>query len=174
MNRIVLVLVSLVLPACATVAPTPPPTAIPAPIATRPNPTATLPPATPLPDAPVSNTPGRASSPSFKPAPGDDKLQRGNAFVDSARLLTLESFPPQFVLALQGSLPTPCHQLRVNVPPPDAKNQIRIEVYSLVNPSVICIQILAPLNVNVPLGSFVKGKYTVLVNGKSVGVIDAP
>lgn len=168
MNRIVLVLVLLVLPACATTFTQP--IALPTPPAAQPSPAAT-----PLPDAPVSNTPGRPpATPSFLPAPGDDRLQRGNVFLDSADLLKLESFPPQFVLALQGALPTPCHQLRIKVPPPDAKNQIRIEAYSLIDPSVICIQVLAPLDVNVPLGSFAPGKYTVLVNGESVGVIDAP
>lgn len=127
------------------------------------------------PRAPIANTPTRPSgTPPFLPAPGDGMMDRGNAFIDSAELRILESFPPQVLLTLQGSLPTPCHQIRVRPSPPDRENKIQVEVYSVSSPGAICIQVLAPFDANVPLGSFPKGKYTVWVNGEQVGTFDAP
>jgi hypothetical protein len=57
--------------------------------------------------------------PSFTPVPTDSNLVRSNVFLDSTELLTLESSPLQFMLALKGGLPTPCNQLRVDISPPD-------------------------------------------------------
>ena len=110
----------------------------------------------------------------FAPQPGDDKLLRGNVFIDAMDLLSLESFPIQVMLNLEGSLPTPCHQLRVAVSPADRQNQIQVAAYSLADPRGVCTQMLKPFAASVPLGSFSAGTYTVLVNGKKAGDISAP
>lgn len=110
----------------------------------------------------------------WEPQPGDDKLQRGNVYLDSREILTQESNPPQFVLELKGNLPTPCHKLRVKVNPPDASGQIQVEVYSLVNPAEICIQVLEPFQVSVPLNDLSSGTYQVLVNQELVGELKVP
>lgn len=73
----------------------------------------------------------------------------------------------------QGSLPTPCNHLRVAVSAPNAKNRIFIDVYSVIDPNQICIQMLAPLEVNIPLGSFPPGHYSVWVNGEKIGEFDS-
>src|SRR3989337_2693298 len=69
--------------------------------------------------------------PTLGPAAGDEDMIRGNVFVEGHEVLVLESFPPQFMLNLTGSLPTPCHQFRAKVSEPDAQNRIHVEVYSL-------------------------------------------
>lgn len=129
------------------------------------------------PDSPVVSPPdttGQEPAPApWEPAPGDENMARGEAFVDSTDILVLESFPPQFVLQLSGSLPTPCHQLRVEVAEPDEQDRIQVEVYSVVDPEQICIQVLEPFEANVNLGSFPGGNYTVWVNGQQVGEIEA-
>jgi len=102
-----------------------------------------------------------------------DGLERGAVFLESTDLLKSESLPLQFTLALNGNLPTPCHELRFNVKPPDAENKIMVEVYSVTSPDVICIQVLQPFEENIPLGSFPAGKYTVWVNGNQVAEFDA-
>ncbi|MGQ0605153.1 MAG: hypothetical protein ACT4QE_26045 [Anaerolineales bacterium] len=118
-------------------------------------------------------TPGSAGQPlptsEYAPQPGDSALVRDTAYVDSAELLQLESFPVQTVLKLTGSLPTPCHQLRVAVPQPDAQGNIAVEVYSVVDPNRICAQVLKELDASVPLTGLAPGGYTVLVNGEQVG-----
>lgn len=136
----------------------------------------------PNPDAPVSSVPSAsipadeipASSPVpvepnvFSPQPSDANLTRGEAFLDSKEILSLESFPLQFMLHLTGSLPTPCHQLRVDVNAPDSENKVQVDVYSVSNPDKICTQVIAPFDVNIPLGSFPTGKYFLGVNGEMV------
>lgn len=129
------------------------------------------------PDSPVHSSAeagaGAASPAPWQPAPSDKNLERGEVFLQSTDIRTLESLPPQFMLSLKGSLPTPCHQLRVQVSPPDAQNEIQVEVYSLVDPQEICIQMLQDFEVNIPLGSFASGRYQVVVNGEQVGEISA-
>jgi hypothetical protein len=117
---------------------------------------------------PQTGEPGRAP---WEPAPGDKDLARGKVFVDTSEILTLESYPPQFLLHLTGSLPTPCHQLRANVQPPNEQDQIQVALYSVVDPEQICVQVLEPFEVNLPLGSFAQGSYTVLLNGDQVGQV---
>lgn len=110
----------------------------------------------------------------YAPQPGDDKLQRGSFFVDQASLLMAESFPPQFLVHISGSLPTPCHQLRVQINPPSADHRLVLNLYSLSNPQTICTQNLKHLDLNIPLGSFPAGKYEVWVNNQSIGQLQAP
>lgn len=121
------------------------------------------------PDSPVSNdSPIQPSQSDYLPSPADGSLLRGEVYLDSVELLTLESFPLQFTLALKGSLPTPCHNLRIAVSPPDSRNKILVDIYSVTNPDEICTQVLEPFEVNFPLGSFPTGAYSLWVNGEMV------
>ena len=120
-------------------------------------------------DDPISSdsiTPTEQNS--YLPQPEDESLVKGAAFIDSKELLTLESFPLQFMLHITGNLPTPCNQLRVSVTPPDADKKIIVDVYSVSNPDKICIQVTEPFDASIPLGSFPEGKYTLWVNGEMV------
>ncbi len=103
----------------------------------------------------------------------NQNLKRGGVYLDSAELLTLESYPLQFTLALKGNLPTPCNHLKVDVNLPDAQNKIVVDVYSLVDPKTMCTQALQPFEENVPLGSFPSGHYTLWLNGKQIAEFDA-
>ncbi len=103
----------------------------------------------------------------------DSNLTRGNVFIDHSDLLIMESYPIQVALELQGSLPTPCNQLRVIAKPPDEQNQIKVDVYSVIDPAKACVQVLEPFETNIGLGSFPTGHYSVWVNGELVGEFDA-
>lgn len=107
------------------------------------------------------------------PRPADKNLMRGNAYVESTDLLTMESYPPQFMLVVSGDLPTPCNQLRVDVKEPDANNKIVVDVYSVVAADTMCAEVIQPFSENVPLGSFPTGHYTLWVNGEKVAEFDA-
>lgn len=136
----------------------------------------TLPPDTavtsPPEQTPPANEPTRRPNP-LAPAPGDANLTRGEAFVQESSLLIRESFPPQIALSLKGELPTPCHQLRVQVGTPDSNNRIDIEVYSVVNPEMMCTQVVEPFEEMVELGTFPSGHYSVYVNEELVGEFDS-
>lgn len=131
--------------------------------------------ATPMPaltPTPISDgqtpVPGQLSE--YAPQPGDSVLTRGNAFVEESGVLFLESFPPQFRLSLLGTVPTPCHELRVVFTPPDAKHQIAVDVYTVVNPDLLCMQVIAPFSATVSLEGYIVGPtYTVIVNGMVAG-----
>lgn len=109
----------------------------------------------------------------YLPRPEDSKFARDSVMLESTDLLTLESFPLQFTLELNGSLPTPCHLLRVAVNKPNDGNKILVDVYSVADPNLICTQIVKPFEVNIPLGSFPTGHYTLWVNGSQIAEFDS-
>ena len=108
----------------------------------------------------------------FAPQPGDENLSRGNVYIHEASLVIRESYPPQISLSIKGDLPTPCHKLRVQIDAPDQDNKIMVEVYSLVNPDKVCIQVLESFDKSIGLGVFANGHYSVWVNGKRAGEFD--
>jgi len=119
-----------------------------------------------------TGTPHQVPAPAdWEPQPGDEALEKGQAFVDDSQILVLESFPPQYRLTLKGNLPTPCHSLRVRVPPPDDQKRILVEVYSIFDPAEMCIQVLKAFEVSIPLNPTPGETFTILVNGKLVGEI---
>ncbi len=136
--------------------------------------TATLPPDSPVTSPPADDMPTSEPAPSpLAPRPGDEQLTRGNVFVQEAGLLIRESYPPQIALTVSGELPTPCHQLRIALSEPDQENKIAVEVYSVVNPDMVCTQVLQPFQEQVELGSFPSGHYYVWVNGELAGEFDS-
>ena len=136
--------------------------------------TATLPPDSAVTSPPEDDMPTSEPVPNpLAPRPADEQLTRGNAFVQEVGLLIRESYPPQIALTVNGELPTPCHQLRVAVPAPDQENKLAVEVYSVVNPDMMCTQVLQPFQEQVELGSFPSGHYSVWVNGELAGEFDS-
>jgi hypothetical protein len=159
-----LLLISILLAACAPVTATRAPSD--AVSATPPDTVATNPSDETMPtNEPIENP--------LAPKPGDPKLTRGNVFIQEASLMVRESYPPQISLSLKGELPTPCNQLRVEFGQPTKDNKINVDVYSLVDPDLMCIQTTKPFDENVDLGTFPSGHYSVFVNGKPVGEFDS-
>jgi hypothetical protein len=108
----------------------------------------------------------------YAPAPGDDKLIRGTAFVDmtASRMILLETAPHhQVKLHLIGTLPNPCYKLRVNPAQPNDQNDINVEVYSVTKPGQVCTEVIQDFDVEIPLGSFTGGHFTFLINGIVLG-----
>jgi hypothetical protein len=134
---------------------------------------ATLPPDTVVTHVPGDNMP--ANEPSLNPLapkPGDENLTRGNIFISESELVIRESFPPQVSLMFRGDLPTPCHELRAVVNPPDDENKIIVDAYSVVDPNLVCTQVLQPFEEGIDLGIFPTGHYTVWINGEMAGEFD--
>lgn len=108
----------------------------------------------------------------FAPQPGDAHLTRGTVHVRHAEVLLLESYPVQVHLLLQGALPSPCHQLRLVVHEADAEKRIFIEAYSVTNPKMMCAQVIREFEVEIPLGSYTEGHYTIWINKEKVAEFD--
>ena len=105
------------------------------------------------------------------PKPDDSRLMHGPAFLDSAEFVLVGA---QYQLHLVGSTPTPCHMLRVSVAPPDEKNRIIVDTYSVSDRKGVCADVLAPFDVQVPLGTDLVGNFSVWVNGQDIGQIQVP
>jgi hypothetical protein len=123
---------------------------------------------------PSTSNPGQSSTRPSDPQPGDQKLIKGQLFVDSAQVQQLDSDPARIVISLTGNLPTPCHQIRMQANDPDQKNRIQVSVYSVTQPDIICTQVIKPFETGLQLGPYPSGKYTVLVNGGEVGEFQVP
>jgi hypothetical protein len=121
---------------------------------------------------PMNDLPTETSNP-YSPQAGDEKFSRAKVFLDSSQINIMESYPVQINLYLQGSLPTPCHQLRIIFAQPDTEKRIQIEVYSVVDPEKICAQMLKIFEANIPLGSFPIGNYSIWINGTQIGEFDS-
>ncbi|MDH3308182.1 MAG: hypothetical protein OEO77_11770 [Acidimicrobiia bacterium] len=125
---------------------------------------------------PPADTPGTTvvlSEPSTVPAPDPADLSRFVAgdrspvFTERTELVIAESFPIQVFVAVSGNLPTPCHALGWDVAI-DAPN-IKVQLYSVADPDTMCIQVLEPFDVSIPLGSYADGTWSVLLDGEPVG-----
>ncbi|MGQ0848091.1 MAG: hypothetical protein ACT4OP_03080 [Actinomycetota bacterium] len=91
----------------------------------------------------------------------------GSVFIDSTEILLMESFPVQVALHVIGSLPTPCHQAVWEVE--DDGSTISVTLGSVAEAGAICAQVLEPVDLSIPLGSFETGARVVTLNGEQVG-----
>ena len=119
--------------------------------------------------------PGFGDAAYLSPQPGDESLSRSIATVEmqDSELVILESYPVQVVAILRGYMPNPCHQLRAEVGTPDDQNKVQVEVYSVVDPNMICTEVIEPFEVRLPLGSYQGAKYQFFVNGELLGEVES-
>ena len=116
--------------------------------------------------------PAREATPApWDPVPGDSEMQRGEIELMNVDIIPLESDPSQFALQIDGALPTPCHLLRVEVSSPDDQSSIEVEIYSIVDPDQICIQVLEPFSEAIPLVGITNSESQVMVNNKLIGKV---
>jgi hypothetical protein len=108
----------------------------------------------------------------YEPQPGDDSLKRDEVTVDlgTSQLLVTATEPAQAKAVINGTMPDPCHSLRVEVTPADSTNTININAYSLYDPNTACVTKVDPFSATIPLGSYSSGDYTVNVNGEKLGM----
>jgi hypothetical protein len=182
-----LLIISLLLAACAGPVPTVPVAenaypAVPSPISTAsipyPSPVGEIPfpniPAYPEPGVPISGT--LAIPPSgYEPQPGDGILQRDPVTMDLAnsQITKTASDPTQVTAILEGNLSDPCHTLRVIVVPSFSLGTININVYTVVDTGQSCIMMIKPFTASIPLGSYSGGHYSVYINDQLLGEFDA-
>jgi hypothetical protein len=83
--------------------------------------------------------------------PPNAGVKRGKVYIEEAQLLVMESYPVQISLHLKGELPTPCNKLQVDIADPDTERKIYVDVYSLFDPEVICVQMTKPFEESFPI-----------------------
>ncbi|MBL8152308.1 MAG: hypothetical protein JNN15_20475, partial [Blastocatellia bacterium] len=107
----------------------------------------------------------------YLPQENDKFLKRDIVTLESKEIVVLESFPQQYKLVLKGHLPTVCHHLRV-FETQSKGNRIDINVYSVVEPSSVCVMIVAPFEAKIDLNRYPVGFYSAWVNNKKIGDIE--
>jgi len=95
-------------------------------------------------------------------------------YVESTEVLLLESYPVQVRLRVDGQLPDPCHEALWHVSDPDEQGRIDVDLFSEAPDSLDCIQVLTPMTLRIPIGSFKRGSYTIWLNGEQVEAFDLP
>jgi len=137
-------------------------------------PTPVLPQVLPAATQVTQATQGMQGNNPYAPQPGDEAMMRGDVTIDSASLMRTESAPPQMLLNFSYFQPTPCHQLRIEVTPPDAQNRINLTAYALAEKDKPCnlMPLATPLPASLELGTFPAGHYSVWLNGAMVGEFD--
>jgi hypothetical protein len=172
---LVLAVIVLLLSACQAAAT---PAAQETPVDAQPEPEGYPAPSDPLPadayPAPGQD-PGEAMFSAYPPAPDDRNLERGNFFVDAVTLQPVADTPGTVEVYVEGSLPTPCNEPRVEVYPPDASNRIVVELYSVIDPEMMCIQVIEPFTGQIAtLSGYPSGTYSVVVDNQTVGELVVP
>lgn len=98
---------------------------------------------------------------SLSPRAGDERLTRGPVILESVALSSDGA-----VLTIVGTLPNPCHELRVSgLDARQANGDVPLEAWSVADPSQMCAQMLQPFSVQLP----VKPGARITVNGQPVG-----
>jgi len=106
------------------------------------------------------------------PIPGEDEMIAGPVMVQESELVLMESQPVKVLLRITGNLPTPCHMPRATLIRDDGSERIDIELYSLTEEDVMCIQVIQSFETVIPLGEYTSGEYKVYLNGELVGEIN--
>jgi len=86
--------------------------------------------------------------------------------IETVETLQLESYPVQRMLHVTGWLPNPCTTPQWEV---EARDQtVVVELYALSDGSEACVAMLAPFDVNIPLGPMPEGGVRIELNGEVV------
>lgn len=106
--------------------------------------------------------------------PGAPPAGRLPLEVESYDLAQMESYPVQLLLHVEGMLPNPCTSPAWEVEGPGSGGgAFVVELYAVPDGSEACIQVLAPFEVNIPLGS-ASGEVRVLLNGEEIADLTLP
>jgi hypothetical protein len=105
------------------------------------------------------------------PQPTDSALQRNNVEVIAPSLSIAKSQTPQVDVDFYYFLPTPCHQLRVEVGTPTPQYRIDITAYSVIEKGKSCAvdPFAKPLQTSLTLDNYPSGHYQVWLNQTLVG-----
>jgi uncharacterized protein (DUF2141 family) len=125
----------------------------------EPEPTAAASAVEPTQEIPATFTPEPEPTPLTEPV-------MGLAPVESIQILTLESFPVQINVQVQGNLPNGCTEIDENITQQDG-TQFDVAITTIQEPDVVCTEAVVPFEEVVPLDveDLDAGTYTVTVNG---------
>lgn len=101
--------------------------------------------------------------------PADRRLTIDPVNLDGSQIVEMRDSPSGYGLRLMGTMPTACHQLKIEIDEPNLKGEIHASVYAIAEPGQICIQIIAEFDETVPLKTYDPQVHSLYVNGESIG-----
>jgi len=101
--------------------------------------------------------------------PIDLRQTRDPVTLDGIQIVDMVSSASGYGLRLMGTMPTACHQLKIDIDEPNSKGEIHVSVYAIAEPGQICIQIIAEFDQTVPLNTYDPQVHSIYVNGESIG-----
>ena len=106
----------------------------------------------------------------YTPKLEDVSLKQDNVVITAVSLSERYDLTPiRAQLYVSGSMPSVCSEPRVKVNPPNEQYQISIEVYSVADLKLKCENVFQQFEVNMLLGLYSPGQYTVWVNDNFTG-----
>lgn len=116
---------------------------------------------------------GQPSAASLAPSPAPGVV-RTEIMPTVTDIVFLESAPGQVRLIVQGDLPNPCSQLGWYVKPGDDQGRIEVALYADQATDAACVQVVQPYSEPIPIRTFERGSFVVLVNGQQVEEFTVP
>lgn len=107
----------------------------------------------------------------FRPRRNDSAfriMRAGVRQLDVIQVFDSMGLAPSFVLRLKGAMPTACNQLRILPVRLDPFNNIRLTVYSIVDPLLSCTKDIREWQVVIPLIQLGRGRYNIVLNNRPV------
>ena len=143
---------------------------------------ASLPVETPSP-TPLATQPATAQPPTASPSaqPFEPAATRRARLPFSAlkgnfraELLPDPPDPSRPTLRISGFLPNACYRLTPNIEPPDEQNRVRVTAAALPGPATGCGEEPLPVTLEVRLGPYAAGTYTLVFNEEEQGTFRVP
>ncbi|NPA06176.1 MAG: hypothetical protein GXO54_02095 [Chloroflexi bacterium] len=109
----------------------------------------------------------------FIPVEAATGPERAAAYVEAVELVQLTHDKPRWVLAVTGTLPTPCHQPRATAKVSDGR--LLVTLYSVREPAhAVCVEVLQPFQGYIDLSPWIDEGWSgeVWLNGQLVGRIE--
>jgi len=106
----------------------------------------------------------------YAPKTGDGAMQRGEVRIVTSSLDST-SLDGRAMVKFDYFLPTPCHQLRIEVDHAGAEARIDITAYSLIESGRVCtlMQLATPQHAALTLAGYPAGNYSLWLNGEPIG-----
>lgn len=125
---------------------------------------------TPTPEAPAPQGPTllNPEENAFAPQSTDGNLQKAGVVLDSINLAQ-DQGDSRTVVMFNGSMPSPCHELRIEVKAPSLQYEVFVKVYSVLRPDLQCDNVLRQFDSKITLGKYTAGVYSLWVNGQRIG-----
>jgi hypothetical protein len=108
----------------------------------------------------------------FRPRSNDRAFRIMRAGVKQLDVMQIFDFMgrPSFVLRIKGLMPTACNQLRI-LPVLLKGSEIKISIYSIVDPVLLCTQDVREWQVTIPLQQLPNGKYNIVLNNQVINTL---